>query len=114
MSPRHDDDPPPRAPRRAPARASGLRAATVELLDLGGVRALAIDIAVDEKGAALDALTEAERAVALLVADGLSNKEIGLARGASDRTVANQIASILKKLGVKNRVELTRAITGAG
>lgn len=51
-------------------------------------------------------LTEAERDVALAVARGLSNAEIAKTRGASPRTIANQVAAILKKLGVSSRVAL--------
>lgn len=51
-------------------------------------------------------LTEAERDVALAVARGLSNGEIAEMRGASPRTIANQVAAILKKLGVGSRVAL--------
>lgn len=55
-------------------------------------------------------LTGAECEVALAVARGLSNAEIARERGASVRTVANQVAAILKKLGVSSRVELATRI----
>lgn len=51
-------------------------------------------------------LTEAERDVALAVARGLSNAAIAKARDRSSRTIANQVAAIMKKLGVSSRVEL--------
>ena len=51
-------------------------------------------------------LTEAERDVALAVARGLSNAEIAKRRSASPRTVANQVASIMRKLDVSSRSEL--------
>lgn len=51
-------------------------------------------------------LTKAERAVALLALEGRSDAEIAALRGVSRRTVANQIASVFKKLGVSSRVEL--------
>jgi DNA-binding CsgD family transcriptional regulator len=51
-------------------------------------------------------LSDAERAVALLVVDGHTNTEIGALRGTSARTVANQVAHILAKLGLRSRVEL--------
>lgn len=51
-------------------------------------------------------LSRAERAVVMLALDGLSNQEIARARGTSLRTVANQIASIFRKLGVGSRPEL--------
>jgi DNA-binding CsgD family transcriptional regulator len=51
-------------------------------------------------------LSEAERAVALLVIDGHTNAEIGALRGTSARTVANQVARILEKLDLGSRAEL--------
>ena len=55
---------------------------------------------------AADELTPAERQVALAVLAGYSNAEIARTRGSSPRTVANQIASIFRKLGVRSRGEL--------
>lgn len=51
-------------------------------------------------------LTTAERAVAALVAGGATNEEIARTRKTSVRTVANQIASIMRKLGVSSRVAI--------
>jgi DNA-binding CsgD family transcriptional regulator len=51
-------------------------------------------------------LSTAERDVALLVADGCSHRDIARSRCASLRTVANQIASAYRKLGVSGRFEL--------
>ncbi len=53
-----------------------------------------------------EALTQAEREVAIGVARGMSNDEIARLRGVSERTVANQVASVLKKFGVASRAEL--------
>ncbi|MGZ3421543.1 MAG: LuxR C-terminal-related transcriptional regulator [Polyangiales bacterium] len=73
-------------------------------IDVGGV---AIAIAVFASPAASSAaLTRAEREVVGAVASGLSNREIAEARGTSERTVANQIASIFRKLGVESRAAL--------
>ncbi|HLK39580.1 MAG TPA: helix-turn-helix transcriptional regulator [Polyangiaceae bacterium] len=55
---------------------------------------------------ALAGLTEAERQVATLAAAGLSNASIARCRRTSSRTVANQMASILRKLGVGSRYGL--------
>lgn len=52
------------------------------------------------------ALPAAERDVARLVARGLSNREIAAIRGTSTRTVANQVAAIMKKLGAASRVAI--------
>lgn len=59
-------------------------------------------------------LSPSEREVALLVAHGLSNADIARARGVSRNTVANQIASLFRKLGVGSRLELARKIAGRG
>lgn len=57
----------------------------------------------------LTRLTEAERIVARLAADGMTNDEIARARGTSVRTIANQMAGILRKLGVSSRADILRA-----
>jgi DNA-binding CsgD family transcriptional regulator len=51
-------------------------------------------------------LTAAERAVAALIARGKSNEAIAKIRGTSTRTVANQVASLLRKLGLPSRHHL--------
>lgn len=51
-------------------------------------------------------LTRAELAVARLAAAGRSNAEIAVARRSSARTVANQMASILRKLALRSRIEI--------
>lgn len=53
-------------------------------------------------------LTPAEVEVAKLVAAGLGNAEIALLRGRSERTIANQVASVLQKLGAPSRHHLGR------
>lgn len=57
--------------------------------------------------AALAELSAAERAVVELVARGWSNAQIARARGASARTVANQVAAALRKTGASSRRALT-------
>ena len=49
------------------------------------------------------ALTPAERDVLKLLCAGLSNEAIAKARGRSLRTVANQVASILKRTNCASR-----------
>ena len=61
-----------------------------------------------------DELTAAERDVAALVLEGMSNGEIAGLRGVSVRTVANQVASVFRKLGVTGRVDLGQALFGRG
>lgn len=84
------------------------RAAVVRTTVLGdGLLLLSVseEPASPARGALAD-LTEAERTVALLAADGLSNRSIAARRGASARTVANQLASAYQKLGLSGRREL--------
>jgi DNA-binding NarL/FixJ family response regulator len=52
------------------------------------------------------ALTPAEREVALALVAGWSNLAVAEARGTSVRTVANQVASLFRKLGVGSRAQL--------
>ena len=54
-----------------------------------------------------EALTEAEREVLSGVIRGKSNREIAIYRDSSTRTVANQVAALLKKFGVRSRMELS-------
>src|SRR5687767_5833010 len=53
-------------------------------------------------------LTASEQAVAWMLLRGMSNRQIASARERSVRTVANQVASIFQKLGVRSRAELCR------
>ena len=57
-----------------------------------------------------EALTDAEKRVALAVSRGLSNKEIAAKLEISVRTVENHISHILDKKGFTNRVEIARYI----
>lgn len=53
-------------------------------------------------------LTPREKEVVAQVVDGLSNAEIGMRLGLSEHTVRNYIMKVYDKLGVSNRVQLTR------
>jgi DNA-binding NarL/FixJ family response regulator len=55
---------------------------------------------------AMDRLTPAEREVALLAAEGLSDRDIAARRSRSDRTVARQLSSVYRKLQIGSRTEL--------
>jgi DNA-binding CsgD family transcriptional regulator len=52
------------------------------------------------------ALTPAECDVAGLVVEGLTNRRIAEIRGTTENTVASQVASVLRKLGVSSRATL--------
>lgn len=53
-------------------------------------------------------LTPREQKVAMLVAEGMSNREISLSLSISEHTVKNYMFHIFDKLGISNRVELVR------
>ena len=59
---------------------------------------------------AIDGLTVAEQQIAGAVLRGMSNEQIASERGTSARTVANQIATIFRKLGVGSRGELASRV----
>jgi DNA-binding CsgD family transcriptional regulator len=55
-------------------------------------------------------LSESERRVAELVAQGHSNKEIGRRLYMSHRTVGSHLYRIFPKLGLRSRVQLARLV----
>jgi len=68
----------------------------------------------DGEPALPSALSTSERAVAALVLRGASNAQIASTRATSSRTIANQVASIYRKLGVRSRGEFAARFVGAG
>ena len=59
-----------------------------------------------QENPALDELTNRERDIARLVAQGLTNKEIAEQLFISEGTVRNNIVVVMEKLGVSNRTQL--------
>ena len=57
-------------------------------------------------------LSEAEIAVARALLDGKSNAQIAEARRTSVQTVANQVASLMRKLNVHSRTEAFAVLWG--
>jgi DNA-binding CsgD family transcriptional regulator len=55
------------------------------------------------------ALTPSESHVVELLLEGRTNAEIAAIRATTPRTVANQVASLFRKLGVRSRLELVTA-----
>ena len=51
-------------------------------------------------------LSDAEREVVQLALAGMSNQQIARCRGCASRTIANQLASAFRKVGVHSRAEL--------
>jgi DNA-binding CsgD family transcriptional regulator/tetratricopeptide (TPR) repeat protein len=54
----------------------------------------------------LDYLTPREREIALLVVEGLTNRQISARLSISERTAANHVAKILDKLDLRSRVQI--------
>lgn len=54
----------------------------------------------------LSRLTERQRAVALLVAEGMTNGEIAARLFVSDATVKSHITAVLRRLGIRSRTQL--------
>jgi DNA-binding NarL/FixJ family response regulator len=89
-----------RSPEIAPP--NGLRAARFAL----GAREVVVLSYPTGKLRIPDTLSPAERDVTLALLSGATNAEIAAERGVAVRTVANQVASIFRKLGVSGRTEL--------
>jgi DNA-binding NarL/FixJ family response regulator len=87
------------APEAAPE--PGLR---THRFALGGERFAVLSFPVEL--AQSGGLSDAERDVLQLLLTGLSNLEIATHRRSSTHTVAKQVSSIFRKLGVRSRAEL--------
>jgi DNA-binding CsgD family transcriptional regulator len=61
----------------------------------------------------LGALTAREREIALLVADGRTNREVAEQLVLSAKTIEAHLRNIYAKLGVRSRVELARKASSA-
>jgi two-component system, NarL family, response regulator DevR len=57
------------------------------------------------RGVALDRLTPQERKVVELLAEGLTNRQIGERLGLAEKTVKNHVSGLLPKLEAANRTE---------
>jgi DNA-binding CsgD family transcriptional regulator len=68
----------------------------------------------DHGGSQPRSLTEAERRVAYLIADGQTDKSAAKALGISVNTVGTHLRSAYAKLGVQSRVQLTNALRERG
>ncbi|NMB60537.1 MAG: response regulator transcription factor [Chloroflexi bacterium] len=61
-----------------------------------------------------DGLSERETEILILVARGLSNKEIALRLSLTEGTVKNYVSAILQKLGVQDRTQAALKARGMG
>jgi DNA-binding CsgD family transcriptional regulator len=105
--------------RRAKHRAAARDALTaaLELFDglgaaLWAERAAAELARIPGRGRASSELTETERRVAELVADGLSNKEVAARLFVSVRAVEANLSKVYAKLGVRSRSQLAGRLRG--
>jgi DNA-binding NarL/FixJ family response regulator len=57
---------------------------------------------------ARDELTEAERRVAELVAEGMPNREVAATLFVTVKTVEAALSRVYRKLGIRSRAELAR------
>jgi len=57
-----------------------------------------------------EGLTPAERRVAVLVAEGRTNREVAAALFLTERTVASHLSHVYAKLGIRSRTELARQL----
>lgn len=101
------------AHRRAARKTLGEALAAFERLGaaLWAERARAELARIGGRQAAGDELTPSERQVALLVAEGRTNREVAAALVVSERTVEGHLSSIYAKLQVRSRSELVRMFT---
>ena len=60
-----------------------------------------------------DVLTKRELEVALLVADGLTNRAIAHKLGLAEWTVVNHLRKVMRKLGCQSRVQVTRRLAAS-
>lgn len=91
---------------RAEGRAMPLEEAVEHALDKGdGPDAKSIAQGSRE-GEPMSKLTGREREVALLVARGLTNRQISKELGVSERTAGNHVGNILRKLGLRSRAQI--------
>lgn len=67
-----------------------------------------------EQHPALQGLSERERAVALCVARGESNKDIAHNLNISERTIKSHLTAIFEKLGVRDRLQLAVLLNTPG
>lgn len=88
-----------------PRAASPPEGLQVFRIDVAGL-VLALVTYEVSKEAQIPPLTDAERAVLRALLRGLSNEQIASQRGTSPRTIANQVAALYRKLGVRSRTAL--------
>ena len=74
-------------------------------LDAGLVRAVRSRLRDQSEDPRLASLGPRERDVLALIADGLTNRQIGARLGLTEKTVKNYVSSLLAKLGLQSRTQ---------
>ncbi|WP_122261950.1 response regulator [Ornithinimicrobium cerasi] len=95
----------PEVTRRVISRMTGSEAGPPEPAEQGGAEGHAIP---------LPRLTDREREILVLVAQGLSNAEIAAQAFVTEATVKTHVSNVLAKLGVRDRVQAVIAAYDAG
>ena len=90
------------------AVAAGIRCYVVSAVGAGVARP------ITERGEGVDSLSAREIQVLQLVAEGKSNKDIGVALGLSALTVKSHLARIARKLGTGDRAEMVATSLRSG
>ncbi|MFP4430662.1 MAG: helix-turn-helix domain-containing protein [Spirochaetaceae bacterium] len=77
-----------------------------DILEIDSLGRRVMLLRIDPGETDIEGLTPAEREVASLAIQGLSNAEIATKRGTSVRTVEKQLFTVYRKLGLASRGEL--------
>ena len=85
----------------------------ISTFDFGGQDYLLLGYPLRRNGPAFAELTAAELLVAEGTVAGLSMRALAQRRGVSERTIANQLARVYRKLGIASRYELSALAAGA-
>lgn len=86
----------------------------VDVFDLRVADEALVVVSLPTDRRTLHGLTTAEQEIALAVVAGHSSSAIAKQRGRSERTIANQLAAIYRKLGVSSRAELAARLARDG
>ena len=89
----------------APDVVDAIRAAIAGEVRLDPVVAAALAASLRTPPSESDSLTDREREVVVLVAEGATNREIGKRLGVAERTARTHVSNILAKLGLASRTQ---------